>query len=186
MRGYLQERRIRYKAKKFGIEVSQVNPAHSSRECPRCHCTDKKNRLGDSFKCSFCGYHGHADLVAALNILGRLGDKDIRIGMSPSRVKAVLDGRYVGWKSLNHTVSDRTSGAARVVNESPLVQPHRSSQSRSNVQSLYSFPNDGDEDFRTSCCFKTILAILSRRASSMRSSLLMESSFADFSMKSSK
>ena len=63
MRGYLQER-IRYKAKKFGIEVSEVNPAHSSRECPRCHYTGKKNRLGDSFKCSQCGYHGHADLVA--------------------------------------------------------------------------------------------------------------------------
>ena len=132
MRGYLQER-IRYKAKKFGIEVSEVNPAHSSRECPRCHCTDKKNRLGDSFKCSFCGYHGHADLVAALNILGRLGDKDIRIGMSPSRVKAVLDGRYVGWKSLNHTVSDRTSGAARVVNESPRSASSKS-ELRSNVQ----------------------------------------------------
>lgn len=90
MRGYLQER-IRYKAKKHGIEVSEVNPAHSSRECPRCHCTDKKNRQGDVFKCSHCGYHGHADLVAALNILGRLGDKEIRKGMSPSRVKAVLD-----------------------------------------------------------------------------------------------
>ncbi|MFR8253576.1 MAG: hypothetical protein ACLVAP_07895 [Parasutterella sp.] len=35
-------------------------------------------------------YHGHADLVAALNILGRLGDKEIRTGMPPSRVKAVL------------------------------------------------------------------------------------------------
>ena len=35
--------------------------------------------------------------------------------MSPSRVKAVLDGRYVGWKSLNHTVSDKISGEARVV-----------------------------------------------------------------------
>ncbi|MFR1025691.1 MAG: hypothetical protein ACLSE8_04350 [Parasutterella sp.] len=35
----------------------------------------------------FCGYHGHADLVAALNILGRLGDKEIRMGMPPSRVK---------------------------------------------------------------------------------------------------
>ena len=126
MRGY----RIRYKAKKHGIEVNEVNPAHSSRECPRCHCTDKKNRQGDFFKCSFCGHHGHADLVAALNILGRLGDKDIRIGMSPSRVKAVLDGRYVGWKSLNHTVSDRTSGAARVVNESP-----RSASSKSELRS---------------------------------------------------
>ena len=92
MRGYLQER-IRYKAKKHGIEVNEVNPAHSSRECPRCHCTDKKNRQGDVFKCSYCGYHEHADLVAALNILGRLGDKEIRKGMSPSRVKAVRSAR---------------------------------------------------------------------------------------------
>lgn len=132
MRGYLQER-IRYKAKKHGIEVSEVNPAHSSRECPRCHCTNKKNRQGDVFKCSHCGYHGHADLVAALNILGRLGDKEIRKGMSPSRVKAVLDGRYVGWKSLNHTVTDRTSGEERVVDESPRSASSKS-ELRSNVQ----------------------------------------------------
>lgn len=132
MRGYLQER-IRYKAKKHGIEVSEVNPAHSSRECPRCHCTDKKNRQGDVFKCSHCGYHGHADLVAALNILGHLGDKEIRKGMSPSRVKAVLDGRYVGWKSLNHTVTDRTSGEERVVDESPRSASSKS-ELRSNVQ----------------------------------------------------
>ena len=132
MRGYLQER-IRYKAKKHGIEVSEVNPAYSSRECPRCHCTDKKNRYGNSFKCSLCGYHGHADLVGSLNILGRLGDKEIRIGMSPSRVKAVLDGRYVGWKSLNHTVSDKTSGEARVVDESPRSASSKS-ELRSNVQ----------------------------------------------------
>ncbi len=129
MRGYLQER-IRYKAKKHGIEVNEVNPAHSSRECPRCHCTDKKNRRGDVFKCSSCGYHEHADLVAALNILGRLGDKEIRKGMSPSRVKAVLDGRHVGWKLLNDTVTDRTSDEARVVDESP-----RSASSKSELRS---------------------------------------------------
>ena len=132
MRGYLQER-IRYKAKKHGIEVNEVNPAHSSRECPRCHCTDKKNRQGDVFKCSYCGYHEHADLVAALNILGRLGDKEIRKGMSPSRVKAVLDGRHVGWKLLNETVTDRTSDEARVVSESPRSASSKSER-RSDVQ----------------------------------------------------
>ena len=132
MRGYLQER-IRYKAKKHGIEVNEVNPAHSSRECPRCHCTDKKNRRGDVFKCSSCGYHEHADLVAALNILGRLGDKEIRKGMSPSRVKAVLDGRHVGWKLLNETVTDRTSDEARVVSESPRSASSKSER-RSDVQ----------------------------------------------------
>ena len=93
----------------------------------------QKNRYGNSFKCSLCGYHGHADLVASLNILGRLGDKEIRIGMSPSRVKAVLDGRHVGWKSLNHTVSDKISGEARVVDESPRSASSKS-ELRSNVQ----------------------------------------------------
>ena len=92
-----------------------------------------KLALEETSKCSRCGYHGHADLVAALNILGRLGDKEIRIGMPPSRVKAVLDGRYVGWKSLNHTVSDKTSGVARVVNESPRSASSKS-ELRSNVQ----------------------------------------------------
>ncbi|MFR8253577.1 MAG: zinc ribbon domain-containing protein [Parasutterella sp.] len=33
------------------MEVSEVNPAYSSRECPRCRCTDKENRQGNSFKC---------------------------------------------------------------------------------------------------------------------------------------
>ena len=132
MRGYLQER-IRYKAKKYGIELNEVNPAHSSRECPRCYCTDKKNRHRDAFKCSHCGYHGHADLVATLNILDCLGDKEIRKGMSPSRVKAVLDGRHVGWKSLNHTVTDKTLDEERVVDES-LRSASSKSELRSNVQ----------------------------------------------------
>ncbi|WP_304733069.1 zinc ribbon domain-containing protein, partial [Parasutterella excrementihominis] len=54
MRGYLQER-IRYKAKKHGIEVSEVNPAYSSRECPRCHCTDKKTDTGIHLSARFAG-----------------------------------------------------------------------------------------------------------------------------------
>ena len=57
----------------------------------------------------------------------------VRVGMPPSRVKAVLDGCYVGWKSLNHTVSDKTSGVARVVNESPRSASSKS-ELRSNVQ----------------------------------------------------
>ena len=93
----------------------------------------KRTDEGDVFKCSSCGYHEHADLVAALNILGRLGDKEIRKGMSPSRVKAVLDGRHVGWKLLNETVTDRTSDEARVVSESPRSASSKSER-RSDVQ----------------------------------------------------
>ena len=47
MRGYLQER-IRYKAKKHGIEVSEVNPAYSSRECPGVTARTKRTDEGMS------------------------------------------------------------------------------------------------------------------------------------------
>ena len=45
MRGYLQER-IRYKARKFGIEVNEVNPAYSSRECPGVTARTKRTDKG--------------------------------------------------------------------------------------------------------------------------------------------
>lgn len=131
MRGYLQER-IRYKAKKYGIAVNEVNPAYSSRECPRCHCTDKQNRQGDIFKCAYCGHPGQSDMIAALNILGRLGDREIPKGMSPSRVKKVLDGRHVGWKRI-HTVSDRTSAGISTVDDCPRSTSAKS-ESRLDVQ----------------------------------------------------
>lgn len=72
-------------------------------------------------------------MVAALNILGRLGEKEIRKGMPPSWAKAVQDSRYVGWESLNHTVSYKTSDEARVVGESPRLTSSKS-ELRSCVQ----------------------------------------------------
>lgn len=56
---------IEYKAKLEGIIVEYVNPAYTSKRCPVCgeihHANDR------NYTCS-CGYHGHRDLVGAINI----------------------------------------------------------------------------------------------------------------------
>jgi len=56
---------IEYKARLSGIEVVFVNPAYTSQSCPVCgkryHAKDRQ------YICS-CGYHGHRDLVGAINI----------------------------------------------------------------------------------------------------------------------
>jgi putative transposase len=62
---------IQYKAKLKGISVVLVDPRNTSRECPKCHNIDKKNRkTRDYFECS-CGFAGPADYIAAINISRR-------------------------------------------------------------------------------------------------------------------
>lgn len=56
---------IEYKAALAGIRVEYVNPAYTSQICPVCgkhnHAQDRK------YRCS-CGFHGHRDIVGAVNI----------------------------------------------------------------------------------------------------------------------
>lgn len=55
-----------------GISVTEVNPAHTSRECTGCGFTSKKNRSSQSkFRCLFCGKKLHADISGARTILNR-------------------------------------------------------------------------------------------------------------------
>lgn len=58
-------RYIEYKAALAGIRVEYVNPAYTSQICPVCgkhnHAKDRK------YQCS-CGFHGHRDIVGAVNI----------------------------------------------------------------------------------------------------------------------
>lgn len=56
-------------AKKNGISVEKVNPAHTSTNCSRCGLAG--NRKRHSFSCPSCGYTGHADVNAAVNIRNR-------------------------------------------------------------------------------------------------------------------
>jgi putative transposase len=63
---------IEYKAKVAGVPVLMVDPRNTSRECPKCHNSDKRNRVSQSeFKCRRCGYEANADYVGALNIQWR-------------------------------------------------------------------------------------------------------------------
>ena len=56
---------IEYKAALVGINVEYVNPSYTSQRCPMC---GKLNHANDrDYRCA-CGYHGHRDLVGAINI----------------------------------------------------------------------------------------------------------------------
>jgi len=54
-----------------GVQFTKVNPAYTSQSCPKCRTVDRKNRLGEKFLCTSCGYENHADTVGAINILNR-------------------------------------------------------------------------------------------------------------------
>lgn len=67
---------VEYKAKREGVPVKVVSPRNTSRECPRCHNIDARNRSTRSqFRCTECGYEAMADYVAATNIAARAAVK---------------------------------------------------------------------------------------------------------------
>ena len=64
---------LTYKAAIAGVPLVFVDPAYTSQECPICHCISRSNRpTRDEFACTCCGFSGHADTVAALNIRARV------------------------------------------------------------------------------------------------------------------
>jgi putative transposase len=61
---------IAYKAEDAGREVITVDPRHTSQRCSRCGHVAAANRVTRAtFTCRACGYHAHADINAAVNIL---------------------------------------------------------------------------------------------------------------------
>jgi IS605 OrfB family transposase len=62
-----------YKADAEGIEVTQVDPAYTSKRCSKCGTTLDENRPSQArFCCRKCGYEVNADYNAAKNIGFRL------------------------------------------------------------------------------------------------------------------
>jgi putative transposase len=58
------------KAEKAGREIISVNPANTSRTCPRCgHCAKGNRPCQAVFCCQQCQFTEHADTVGAINIL---------------------------------------------------------------------------------------------------------------------
>lgn len=93
LRGKLQER-IAFKALAEGFCHEQVNPAYGSQTCPQCDFVDRRNRIGDKFKCFYCRHEDVSDRVAALNYFRRYGDKDIGRFMPYRQVKTILLTRF--------------------------------------------------------------------------------------------
>jgi IS605 OrfB family transposase len=63
---------LTYKAALAGVRLHVVDPRNTSRTCPICGHCDKRNRPDQAtFRCTSCGYAGHADVVAAANIVAR-------------------------------------------------------------------------------------------------------------------
>ena len=65
---------IEYKAELAGIRVEYVNPAYTSQRCPVCGELNKAE--GRDYECS-CGYHGHRDIVGAMNICWTMPDGSV-------------------------------------------------------------------------------------------------------------
>ncbi len=60
---------IEYKAALSGVPVILVNPRGTSHICPVCGHKERANRPNrDTFRCVQCGFSGHADHIAAINI----------------------------------------------------------------------------------------------------------------------
>jgi putative transposase len=63
---------LAYKAKQAGVAFVEVDPAYTSQTCSGCGWVDKRNRRSQSeFECGRCGFVGHADHNAAINIARR-------------------------------------------------------------------------------------------------------------------
>ncbi|ARF78320.1 RNA-guided endonuclease InsQ/TnpB family protein [Kitasatospora aureofaciens] len=66
---------VEYKAKRAGVPVVRVNPAHTSRQCSACWHTHRHNRVNQAaFACRACGTTLHADVNGSRNIRHRAAD----------------------------------------------------------------------------------------------------------------
>jgi hypothetical protein len=115
LRGCKGQKRFAYRALHRSLEtkavVEVVNPAYSSQLCPSCGYMNASNRHGTGFECRSCGRKSHADVVGAMNLLGRSEDKQIRSFDHPSVVKALLRKRYFDRRSAKDSSSTRDSVA---------------------------------------------------------------------------
>ena len=97
LKGCKGQKRFAYKALHNSLshkaKVKVVNPAYTSQMCPSCGHISRSNRNGIIFICQSCGRRSHADVIGAINLLGRSEDKKINCCEDPSEVRALLRER---------------------------------------------------------------------------------------------
>jgi IS605 OrfB family transposase len=63
---------LAYKARQAGVAFVEIDPAYTSQMCSACGWVHRDNRRSQSeFECGRCGFVGHADHNAAINIATR-------------------------------------------------------------------------------------------------------------------
>ncbi|MHB8287767.1 MAG: zinc ribbon domain-containing protein [Acidimicrobiales bacterium] len=84
-----------------GSDMKTANAAYTSQTCPdpTCGYVHQDNRHGDSFHCRNpyweCNSQGDADHVAAMNLMVRIGDLEISRYTPYTKVKKILDSRFL-------------------------------------------------------------------------------------------
>ncbi|WP_371615808.1 RNA-guided endonuclease InsQ/TnpB family protein [Streptomyces sp. NBC_00454] len=93
---------ITYKARRAGVPVAYVDPAHTSRTCSRCGHVDKANRVSQArFACRSCGFVDHADHNGSRNIRARA--LALRRSGAPSPAPAVPHQRDDRTRTPHHS-----------------------------------------------------------------------------------
>ena len=92
-------KQLAWGAAKRGIRARKVKSAYSSQECHRCHHVARENRPNQqTFCCVVCGHTTHADVNAAENLAGRLGDQELAACADRKAIKALLEQRHQEWQ----------------------------------------------------------------------------------------
>lgn len=88
------QEKLRYKAERAGIEISEVDARYTSQRCHKCGHIDMENRPSRSeFECTACGHKDNADYNAAKN-LSIIGIEDLikrTLGGASNSLQAELD-----------------------------------------------------------------------------------------------
>ena len=85
--------RVRQIAEIEGAAVRDEWPAYTSITCLRCNYSDKTNRRGTDFECQRCGSRGHADVVAARNLVRRATGRFQRVEAKKAGIQTQSEGR---------------------------------------------------------------------------------------------
>jgi hypothetical protein len=98
LQGCKGQKRFAYKALHHSLigkaPIEVVNSAYTSQTCPSCGYVSRGNRNGIKFQCGSCGRISHADVVGAMNLLGRSEDKQVPLKLHYRQAGTILKERF--------------------------------------------------------------------------------------------
>ena len=109
----------------YGIKVTKINPAYTSKTCNACGYVDARNRNGEEFECLYCGHTGNADVNASRNTSLRSSDKEIKDWQSPNKVLEILCKRFLGKESQKRDFERHKVSKRRYSSASELLESNR-------------------------------------------------------------